>query len=77
MEVLKKYGDELDKSGVMERLIPRKFTEENLAKTISNQRFSYNRNHLSSLDKAFSQPIWDLLDRGGKRWRPVLGMLIA
>jgi hypothetical protein len=23
------------------------------------------------------EPIYDLLDRGGKRWRPVLGMVYA
>jgi len=32
---------------------------------------------LTSLTKSLSEPIWDLLDRGGKRWRPVLCMLIA
>ncbi|MBI1973565.1 polyprenyl synthetase family protein [Candidatus Micrarchaeota archaeon] len=26
--------------------------------------------------EAISKPMWDLLDRGGKRWRPVLFMLI-
>jgi len=29
------------------------------------------------LNKGLSNPIWDLLDRGGKRWRPVLAMLVA
>jgi geranylgeranyl pyrophosphate synthase len=29
------------------------------------------------LTKGLSEPIWDLLDRGGKRWRPVLCMIIA
>ncbi len=62
---------------MMEKIIPRCFTEERLAQLSENQRFSGKQNHLRSLDMAFSEPIWDLLDRGGKRWRPVLAMLIA
>ena len=27
--------------------------------------------------KSLSEPFWDLLDRGGKRWRPALGEFIA
>jgi len=30
-----------------------------------------------SLNKALSEPVWDLLDRGGKRWRPALFLLIV
>lgn len=29
------------------------------------------------MTKSLSDPIWDLLERGGKRWRPALCMLIA
>ncbi len=29
------------------------------------------------MNKAIADPIWDLLDRGGKRWRPVLFLLIC
>ena len=58
-------------------MIPRQFTELDLQKYTKNLRFSKNQNHLTSLTKTFSQPIWDLLDRGGKRWRPILAMLVA
>jgi geranylgeranyl pyrophosphate synthase len=61
----------------LEKLIPRKFTEENFSGITYNQRFSQGKNHLNSLTKALSEPIYDLLDRGGKRWRPILGMLVA
>jgi len=30
---------------------------------------------VESLREVLSRPVWDLLDRGGKRWRPVLGLL--
>ena len=62
---------------MMEKMIPRHFTEDKLEQLSENQRFSGKQNHLNSLDMALSEPIWDLLDRGGKRWRPVLAMLIA
>lgn len=75
--VLKNYSQELADSYLMEAMIPRQFTEQNLLAISSNQRFSQGTNHINSLTKTFSQPIWDLLDRGGKRWRPVLCMLIA
>ena len=75
--VLKKYGRELEESKMMEKMIPRHFTEDKLEQLSENQRFSGKQNHLNSLDMALSEPIWDLLDRGGKRWRPVLAMLIA
>lgn len=75
--ILKAYSQELADSKVMEAMIPRQFDEQKLLKMSNNQRFSQGANHISSLNKTFSQPIWDLLDRGGKRWRPVLCMLIA
>jgi geranylgeranyl pyrophosphate synthase len=61
----------------MEEMLPREFSEEKLVRLSRNQRFSQGNNHIQSLNKTFSEPIWDLLDRGGKRWRPVLCMLIA
>jgi geranylgeranyl pyrophosphate synthase len=36
--------------------------------------YSYN---LEPLNKAVAEPIWDMLDRGGKRWRPALFLLIC
>jgi len=61
----------------MENIIPRKYNNESLHKISNNLRFTKDNNDLESLTKTFSLPIWDLLDRGGKRWRPVLCMLIA
>ena len=31
----------------------------------------------NAVNKALNEPIYDLLDRGGKRWRPVLGLIMA
>jgi len=37
-------------------------------------RYSYD---LESLNKAIFDPLWDFLNRGGKRWRPALFLLIV
>ena len=55
----------------IEKIVPRAFSNAWLAKTFGKPDFGYDSN---SLTKALSVPIWDLLDRGGKRWRP--GLLI-
>ena len=32
---------------------------------------------LNSVNQALNIPIYDILDRGGKKWRPVLGLIMA
>lgn len=54
--------------------IPRSFSEDALVFTIRPPRYAYN---LKALNKAVADPIWEFLDRGGKRWRPTLFLLIC
>ncbi|MCX8150488.1 MAG: polyprenyl synthetase family protein [Candidatus Bathyarchaeota archaeon] len=58
----------------IEKYIPRKFTKDALLFKVNPPKYGYN---LETLNKAIAEPIWDMLDRGGKRWRPVLFMLIC
>ncbi len=58
----------------IEKYIPRKFSKNSVLFKINPPMFSYN---LEPLNKAISDPIWDMLDRGGKRWRPSLFLLIC
>jgi len=58
----------------IEKYIPRKFSKNAVLFKINPPMFSYN---LEPLNKAIADPIWDMLDRGGKRWRPVLFLLIC
>lgn len=58
----------------IEKYIPRTFTENSLIFRIIPPRHSYN---LEAINKAISEPIWEFLDRGGKRWRPALFLLIC
>lgn len=62
----------------MEEIIPKQFkSNEDLHKFTTNLEYTKESNDLSSLTKVLSQPIYDLLERGGKRWRPTLCMFIA
>ncbi len=58
----------------IENYIPRKFWKDAVVFQLSLPRYSYN---LEALNKAIAEPIWEFLDRGGKRWRPSLFLLIC
>ena len=58
----------------IEKYIPRKFSKNSVLFKVNPPMYSYN---LEPLNKAISDPIWDMLDRGGKRWRPALFLLIC
>ena len=38
---------------------------------------AYDLADINAVNKALNDPIYDLLDRGGKRWRPALGLIMA
>ncbi len=59
---------------VIEKYIPRFFSENAVLFKINPPRYAYN---LEALNKAVAEPIWEFLDRGGKRWRPALFLLIC
>jgi len=59
---------------VIEKYIPRKFSKNAVLFKISPPRYSHN---LEALNKAVAEPVWEFLDRGGKRWRPALFLLIC
>jgi geranylgeranyl pyrophosphate synthase len=58
----------------VEKYLPRKFTKNSVLFQVTPPVYSYN---LETIDKAIADPIWDMLDRGGKRWRPALFLLIC
>ena len=58
----------------IEKYIPREFTEESVLFKVNPPKFSSN---LEALNKGVAEPIWEILDRGGKRWRPALFLLIC
>ncbi|MDR0318971.1 MAG: polyprenyl synthetase family protein [Nitrososphaerota archaeon] len=58
----------------IEEYIPRSFAKNSLLFQVIPPVYSYN---LETIDKAIADPTWDILDRGGKRWRPALFLLIC
>ena len=58
----------------IEKYIPRKFSKDSVLFKVNPPRYSYN---METLNKAIAEPIWEILDRGGKRWRPSLFLLIC
>src|SRR3989344_3269622 len=65
-----------EKSKIVEeeivKFIPKKLNEEWLENSLGEPSYSYD---LESCDKCIRVPIWDLLERGGKRWRPIFMLL--
>ncbi|MFB6267622.1 MAG: polyprenyl synthetase family protein, partial [Halodesulfurarchaeum sp.] len=71
-EALSAWRPSIDRE--IERLLPRDLDDENVTDLFGPPRFTYDT---AALDIALSKPVWDLLDRGGKRWRPVLFLLLV
>ena len=56
----------------LERLLPREIDEAYLAEYFGEASFRYDTR---AIQNALADPVWDLLDRGGKRWRPIVCLL--
>jgi geranylgeranyl pyrophosphate synthase len=69
-KLLEEKASLVDKA--IEKYIPRKFTKNALLFKVNPPTHSYN---VETLNKALAEPIWEILDRGGKRWRPALFLL--
>jgi len=59
---------------LIELYIPRKHEKSSVVFSLSPPRYDFN---IEALDKTMAEPIWDFLDRGGKRWRPSLFLLVV
>ncbi|MDI6721105.1 MAG: polyprenyl synthetase family protein [Candidatus Aenigmarchaeota archaeon] len=58
----------------IEKYIPRKYGKKSSELTCGKIRYSFNA---EAATRSLSKPAWELLDRGGKRWRPALFLMIA
>ena len=56
----------------IEKYVPKQYDKKSLEFTLGKARFAYS---IDAANKAIAEPVWSLLNRGGKRWRPVLFML--
>jgi geranylgeranyl diphosphate synthase, type I len=37
----------------------------------------FEQSDIEAVNKALIEPVYDLLDRGGKQWRPLMGLMLA
>ncbi|MFC6836247.1 polyprenyl synthetase family protein [Halomarina ordinaria] len=66
-DVLEQWRPVIDAE--IERLLPRTVDEAYLADFFGPASYAYSA---ETIQRALSDPVWALLDRGGKRWRAVL-----
>jgi geranylgeranyl diphosphate synthase type I len=71
-EVLEQWRPVIDRE--IERLLPREIEPAYLAEFFGTPTYEYDA---EAVQQALSTPIWDLLDRGGKRWRAVVFCLLV
>ncbi len=57
----------------LEKILPREYSKDSLEQTVGNVRFELD---YKAINLSINKPFWDLLDRGGKRWRPALFLII-
>ncbi len=72
VEYLESMKPEIDE--VIEKYFPRRANEKWLEFTFGKPHYAYN---LDAAQESLIKPVWDFIDRGGKRWRPILFLLIS
>ena len=71
-EFLNKQASIID--AAIKKYVPKKFKKNSTVFVLSPPKYSHD---LTALDKTIAEPIWEFLERGGKRWRPALFLLIC
>jgi geranylgeranyl diphosphate synthase type I len=71
-EALSEWRPRIDEE--IARILPRALSADDVAQRFGPPSYEYDEGALTA---ALTEPVWDLLDRGGKRWRPVLFLLAA
>lgn len=70
-DVLAEWRPVVDRA--IEELMPREIDEPYLVEWFGPASHRYDP---EAIQRAFADPIWELLDRGGKRWRAVVCLLL-
>ncbi len=58
---------------LIEKYIPKNLEKDSLIFKLDPPRYGHS---LEALNQAITQPIWEFLERGGKRWRPALFLTV-
>lgn len=59
---------------IIEKWIPKKFDMDSMNFVFGKTKYQYN---VDVVNKTITEPIWEFLGRGGKRWRPSLFLLVV
>lgn len=59
--------------GHLEEFLPRRFNAAEVEKFVGPPHWQHD---VDAYTDMFSVPVWDLIDRSGKRWRPIFGILL-
>lgn len=68
---MERWGARVDRH--IAGFLPRALTEEKLSQWAGTPRWAYDA---AAQQKMVSRPAWDLMERGGKHWRPIFGLLL-
>jgi len=66
-----KWVERIDR--VITDFLPKQLDQSHLVQHLGEPRWGYDAKAQTAM---FSQPVWDLLSRGGKHWRPIFGYLL-
>ena len=72
LDYLREYAEFIDRE--LEKHLPRQLNDEWVERVLGSSTY---RVDTETLTKALADPVWDIMDRGGKRWRPVLMLLCS
>jgi geranylgeranyl pyrophosphate synthase len=71
-KLLAQRASKIDK--IIEKYIPRKYDTGKMNLALGRPRYAHDP---ETANAAIARPVWELLDRGGKRWRPVLFSIVC
>ncbi|MDZ7702745.1 MAG: polyprenyl synthetase family protein [Halobacteriales archaeon] len=71
-ELLEHWRPVIDEA--MAEVLPREVDDDYLAAFFGEPTYAYDAD---ALQAGLADPVWDLLDRGGKRWRAILFVLLV
>jgi geranylgeranyl pyrophosphate synthase len=71
-KMLAEQASVIDK--IIEKWIPKNYDDNTMKFIFGEAKYKYN---IDCANKSFAEPIWEFLNRGGKRWRPTLFLLIV
>ena len=72
IDYLEKLKPEIDRT--IEKYLPKKVSNKWLDFSFGKPRYIFSK---KAAEESLIKPIWNFLSRGGKRWRPVLFLLIT